>query len=56
MGLMLPLLFLLSAFIIAGFIVTTVLGVAVVVGLVVNLALLPLRIFLWVLRAIFGFF
>ena len=56
MGLMLPLLFLLSAFIIAGFVVTTVLGVAVVVGLVVNLALLPLRILFWVMRAIFGLF
>ena len=53
---MLPFLFLLSAFIIAGFVVTTVLGVAVVVGLVVNLALLPLRILLWVMRAIFGLF
>ena len=56
MGLMLPLLFLLTAFIIAGFVVTTVLGVAMVVGLVVNLALLPLRILLWLMRAIFGLF
>jgi len=47
---------LLAAFLLAGFIFTTVFGVAVIVGLVVNLVLLPLRIFLWVLKGILGIF
>jgi len=47
---------LLAAFILAGFIFTTVFGVAMVIGLVVNFVLLPLRIFLWVLKGILGIF
>lgn len=51
-----PLFVLLAAFVLAGFIITTVLGVAMVIGLAVNLVLLPLRIIFWVLKGIFGFF
>jgi hypothetical protein len=55
LGLTFPLFALLFAFVVAGFIFTTVFGVAMVVGLAINLALLPLRIFFWIIRAIFGF-
>jgi hypothetical protein len=39
-----------------GFIFLSVMSVGVFVSLIVNLALLPLRIFIWVLRLFFGIF
>lgn len=51
-----PLFVLFFAFVVAGFIFTTVFGVAMVIGLTINLALLPLRIFFWVIKAILGLF
>jgi len=55
-GLTFPLFALLLAFVVAGFIFTTVFGVAMVIGSAINLALLPLRIFFWVIKAILGLF
>ena len=46
----------LATFMLLGFIFLSVMSVGVFVSLIVNLALLPLRIFIWVLRLIFGIF
>jgi hypothetical protein len=46
----------LATFMLLGLIFLSVMSVGVFVSLIVNLALLPLRIFLWVLRLIFGIF
>jgi hypothetical protein len=46
----------LATFMLLGFIFLTVMSVGVFVSLIVNLALLPLRIFIWILRLIFGIF
>jgi hypothetical protein len=39
-----------------GFVFLSVMSVGVFVSLIVNLALLPLRIFIWFLRLFFGIF
>jgi hypothetical protein len=46
----------LATFMLLGVIFLSVMSVGVFVSLIVNLALLPLRIFIWVLRLIFGIF
>jgi hypothetical protein len=46
----------LATFTLLGFIFLSVMSVGVFVSLIVNLALLPLRIFIWILRLIFGIF
>jgi hypothetical protein len=46
----------LATFMLLGFIFLSVMSVGVFVSLIVNLALLPLRIFIWVLRLFFGIF
>ena len=46
----------LATFMLLGFIFFSVMSVGVFVSLIVNLALLPLRIFIRVLRLIFGIF
>ena len=46
----------LATFMLLGFIFLSVMSVGVFVSLIVNLALLPLRIFIWILRLIFGIF
>jgi hypothetical protein len=46
----------LATFMVLGFIFLSVMSVGVFVSLIVNLALLPLRIFIWILRLIFGIF
>ena len=46
----------LATFMLLGFIFLSVMSVGVFVSLIVNLALLPLRTFIWVLRLIFGIF
>jgi hypothetical protein len=39
-----------------GFIFLSVMSVGVFISVIVNLALLPLRIFIWLLRLFFGIF
>jgi hypothetical protein len=46
----------LATFMVLGFIFLSVMSVGVFVSLIVNLALLPLRIFIWILRLFFGIF
>ena len=46
----------LATFMLLGFIFLSVMSVGVFVSLIVNLALLPLRIFIWILRLFFGIF
>jgi hypothetical protein len=46
----------LATFMLLGFIFLSVMSVGVFVSLIVNLALLPLRVFIWILRLIFGIF
>ena len=46
----------LAAFMLLGFISLSVMSVGIFVSLIVNLALLPLRIFIWILRLFFGIF
>ena len=46
----------LATFMLLGFIFLSVMSVGVFVGLIVNLAMLPLRVFIWILRLIFGIF
>jgi hypothetical protein len=45
-----------ATFMLLGFIFLSVMSVGVFVSLIVNLALLPLRVFIWILRLIFGIF
>jgi hypothetical protein len=45
-----------ATFMLLGFVSLTVMSVGVFVSLIVNLALLPLRIFIWFLRLFFGIF
>ena len=46
----------LAAFLLVGLIGLSILGFGALIGLLINLVLLPLRIFLWILRALFGLF
>jgi hypothetical protein len=46
----------LATFMLLGFICLSLMSVGVFVSLIVNLALLPLRIFFWFLRLLFGIF
>ena len=46
----------LAAFLLVGLIGLSILGFGALIGLLVNLVLLPLRIFLWILRALLGLF
>ena len=45
-----------AAFMLLGFMIFTIVGIGAVITFVVNLALLPLRILLWVFRLIFRIF
>ena len=47
---------LLAAFLFMGLIGLSILGFGALIGLLVNLVLLPLRIFVWILRALLGLF
>ncbi len=46
----------LATLMLLGFISLSVMSVGIFVSIIVNLALLPLRIFIWVLRLFFGIF
>ena len=46
----------LATFMVLGFIFLSVMSVGVFVSLIVNLTLLPLKIFIWILRLFFGIF
>ena len=46
----------LATLMLMGLISLSVMSVGIFVGLIVNLALLPLRIFIWFLRLFFGIF
>ena len=46
----------LATLMLMGLISLSVMSVGIFVGLIVNLALLPLRIFIWILRLFFGIF
>ena len=46
----------LATLMVMGLISLSVMSVGIFVGLIVNLALLPLRIFFWFLRLFFGIF
>ncbi len=46
----------LGTFMLLGLVSLSVMSVGIFVSLIVNLALLPLRIFIWILRLFFGIF
>ncbi len=46
----------LTTLMLVGLISLSVMSIGIFVGLIVNLALLPLRVFIWVLRLFFGIF
>ena len=46
----------LATLMLMGLISLSIMSVGIFVGLIVNLALLPLRIFIWFLRLFFGIF
>jgi hypothetical protein len=46
----------LAAFLLVGFIGLSILGFGALISLLINLVLLPLRIFIWILRALLGLF
>ena len=46
----------LATFMLLGLISLSVMSVGIFISLIVNLALLPLRIFIWILRLFFGIF
>jgi hypothetical protein len=47
---------LLAAFLIMGLIGLSILGFGALIGLLINLVLLPLRIFIWILKGLLGLF
>ena len=46
----------LAAFLLVGLIGLSILGFGALIGLLINLMLLPLRIFIWILKGLFGLF
>ena len=46
----------LATFMLVGLVSLSVMSIGIFVGLIVNLALLPFRIFIWTLRLFFGIF
>lgn len=46
----------LAAFLLVGLIGLSILGFGALIGLLINLVLLPLRIFIWILKGLLGLF
>jgi hypothetical protein len=55
-GVLVLLWLLLAAFLIMGLIGLSILGFGALIGLLINLVLLPLRIFIWILKGLLGLF
>jgi hypothetical protein len=55
-GVLVLLWLLLAAFLFVGLIGLSILGLGALISLLINLVLLPLRIFIWILRALLGLF